>query len=130
MGTMTVAIPISRAISPAGIEPALGGDAFDRIRHGGGRDLQHAVCGPRRFEAERLRDTLRQRAPGCGAVEAHFAAEKVFGTEPAEHEICIGDCGLASASTVAGGAGRGPRALRTYAQRALLHARNRAAPGP
>ena len=63
----------------AGIESALGSDAFHGIGHRGRRDPQDAVCCRRRVHAERFRHALGQRALGGSDVEPHLAAEESFG---------------------------------------------------
>ena len=70
-----------------------------------------------------------ERAFGGRNVELHLAAEKALGVEPAEHQIGVGHRRLGAAEAVAGRSGRGARALRADAQRAVVDARDRAAAG-
>ena len=74
----------------AGVEAALGGDAFDRIGHRGRGDAQNAVGGLDRVQPERIADPALERLLGGCHVELHLAAEKAIRAEPAEHQIGIG----------------------------------------
>ena len=141
---MTLRMPISRATSTAckrtraaigeqheiaGIETALGGDAFDGIGHRGRGNAQNAVGGLDRAQPERIADPALERALGGGHVELHLAAEKAIRAEPAEHQIGVGHGRLGAAEPVAGRPRRSAGALRAEPQRAVVDARDRAAAG-
>jgi hypothetical protein len=67
-----------------GIEAALGGHAFDRIRHGGDRNAQNAGgCGGR-IHFQRGGHGLSNRCFGGGEIEAHLAPEETVRAEPTE----------------------------------------------
>ena len=54
-------------------------------------------------QAERLADRLVDRGDGTRTVELDAAPGKIVRVETAEHDICVGDRGLASAAAIAGG---------------------------
>ena len=136
-GMMTLRMPISRATCDgvqrtgaaigdqreiAGIEAALGGDALDRVGHGGGGDAQDAVGGRRDVQCRAAWRRASSARSAAVDVELHLAAEEAVGAEPAEHQIGVGDGRLGAAEAVAGRAGRGAGALRADAQAAVLDA--------
>ena len=120
---------ISHQREVAGIEAALGGDALDRIGHRGHRDAQNSFGRRGGVHAERPGDTLDQRTFGGFDIEPHLTAEKAVGGEPPEHEVGIGHRRLGAAAAVAGRPRHRSGALRSDAQPALLHPRDRAAAG-
>src|ERR1700722_11348254 len=69
------------------------------------------------------------RPPPPRVAEPHLAAEEALGAEPAEQEVGVSDGRLRAAERIAGGPGRGARALRTDAERIVRDAGDRAAAG-
>ena len=114
----------------ARVEPAADAHLADAGRH---RDVDDVVDAGRRLDdsdAERPGEAALDRLLGGRAVEPHLAAEEGRLVDEAEHEVGVGDGRLRAAAAVAGGPGRGARALRADAQQpAVVDARDRAAAG-
>ena len=112
-----------------GSRPRAHGDVAHAGRH---VHVDEVVDARRRLldgDAQRVGDG-RERRP-CGLdVEPHPAGERVVRAEVAEHEVGVGDRRQGAAAAVRGRPGLGAGALRADVQQpALVHRRDRAAPG-